>query len=411
MTQKRIAIIGAGAAGFFGAIECARMNPNVQVTIFEKSQKVLSKVKVSGGGRCNVTHSCFDVSQLVKNYPRGEKELRSVFNRFNCSDTIQWYKERGVELKTEDDGRMFPVTDNSATIVNCLQNAADEFGIQVSVGSGIKELVPGPDKRVTLVFDDGNEYPFDAVLVAAGGFPNQEGFRWLRKTGHTIVKPVPSLFTLNLTDKSITSLMGVSVPDAQVKIEGTKLSQSGPVLITHWGLSGPAVLKLSSFAARELADREYKFSVLVRWLKMSEDDLREQFKEWRVQFPKRSFLRLNEIDLPKRLWEYLLFRSHIDAETQIAQATKDQMNKLVQHLLYDKYDVTGKTTFKEEFVTCGGISLREIDFRTMESKLVQNLFFAGEVLDIDAITGGFNFQAAWSTGYVAGHTIGERLVS
>lgn len=411
MTQKRIAIIGAGAAGFFGAIECARMNPNVQVTIFEKSQKVLSKVKVSGGGRCNVTHSCFDVSQLVKNYPRGEKELRSVFNRFNCSDTIQWYKERGVELKTEDDGRMFPITDNSATIVNCLQNAADEFGIQVSVGSGIKELVPGPDKRVTLVFDDGNEYAFDAVLVAAGGFPNQEGFRWLRKTGHTIVKPVPSLFTLNLTDKSITSLMGVSVPDAQVKIEGTKLSQSGPVLITHWGLSGPAVLKLSSFAARELADREYKFSVLVRWLKMSEDDLREQFKEWRVQFPKRSFLRLNEIDLPKRLWEYLLFRSHIDAETQIAQATKDQMNKLVQHLLYDKYDVTGKTTFKEEFVTCGGISLREIDFRTMESKLVPNLFFAGEVLDIDAITGGFNFQAAWSTGYVAGHTIGERLVS
>lgn len=411
MTQKRIAIIGAGAAGFFGAIECARMNPNVQVTIFEKSQKVLSKVKVSGGGRCNVTHSCFDVSQLVKNYPRGEKELRSVFNRFNCSDTIQWYKERGVELKTEDDGRMFPITDNSATIVNCLQNAADEFGIQVSVGSGIKELVPGPDKRVTLVFDDGNEYPFDAVLVAAGGFPNQEGFRWLRKTGHTIVKPVPSLFTLNLTDKSITSLMGVSVPDAQVKIEGTKLSQSGPVLITHWGLSGPAVLKLSSFAARELADREYKFSVLVRWLNMSEDELRGQFKEWRVQFPKRSFLRLNEIDLPKRLWEYLLFRSHIDAETQIAQATKDQMNKLVQHLLYDKYDVTGKTTFKEEFVTCGGISLREIDFRTMESKLVPNLFFAGEVLDIDAITGGFNFQAAWSTGYVAGHTIGERLVS
>ena len=411
MTQKRIAIIGAGAAGFFGAIECARMNPNVQVTIFEKSQKVLSKVKVSGGGRCNVTHSCFDVSQLVKNYPRGEKELRSVFNRFNCSDTIQWYKERGVELKTEDDGRMFPITDNSATIVNCLQNAADEFGIQVSVGSGIKELVPGPDKRVTLVFDDGNEYAFDAVLVAAGGFPNQEGFRWLRKTGHTIVKPVPSLFTLNLTDKSITSLMGVSVPDAQVKIEGTKLSQSGPVLITHWGLSGPAVLKLSSFAARELADREYKFSVLVRWLNMSEDELREQFKEWRVQFPKRSFLRLNEIDLPKRLWEYLLFRSHIDAETQIAQATKDQMNKLVQHLLYDKYDVSGKTTFKEEFVTCGGISLREIDFRTMESKLVPNLFFAGEVLDIDAITGGFNFQAAWSTGYVAGHTIGERLVS
>lgn len=405
--RKKIAVIGAGAAGFFGAIRIKSLLTDSNVIVFEKTNKMLAKVKVSGGGRCNVTHNCFEVSKLIKNYPRGGKELRSAFMQFGPADTINWFKERGVEIKAEADGRMFPVTDNSQTIIDCFYDEAEKLGIEFSLGTAIKS-VQGKDGKVELQFEDGSTDVFDAVLIATGGHHNKEGFRWLSATHHSIVDPVPSLFTFNFKDKTISALMGVSVADAQVKIVGTKLEYAGPLLITHWGISGPAVLKLSSFAARMLADMKYQFTVSVNWLNKKEDEVRNHILQLKQKFPKRTLYRLNEIELPKRLWEFILYKLQIDGEQMIGNISKDNLNRIVNTLVNDQYDVSGKTTFKEEFVTCGGIDLKEIDFRTMESKLVPNLFFAGEVLDIDAITGGFNFQAAWTTGYLAGTEIGRR---
>lgn len=383
--------------------------PHATVIVFEKSNKMLAKVKVSGGGRCNVTHSCFEVSKLIRNYPRGSKELRSAFMQFNCTDTVNWFFDRGVELKTEGDGRMFPVTNNSQTIIDCLMDEAEKLGVQFSLGSNIKK-VAGKNGQIELVFDNDESEIFDAVLIATGGHPNKTGFNWLSATNHSIVDPVPSLFTFNFRDKTISALMGVSVPDAQVKIVGTKLEYSGPLLITHWGISGPAVLKLSSFAARQLAEMKYEFSVSVNWINKKENEVRDLIMNVKSKYPKRTLFRLSEIELPKRLWEYILYKLKIDGEQIIGNISKDTMNRIVNTIVNDQYEVKGKTTFKEEFVTCGGIELSEVDFRTMESKLVPNLFFAGEVLDIDAITGGFNFQAAWTTGYIAGTTIGNRFV-
>jgi len=407
--RKKIAVIGAGAAGFFGAIRMKSLLPHATVIVFEKSNKMLAKVKVSGGGRCNVTHSCFEVSQLIKNYPRGSKELRQAFMQFACGDTVNWFFDRGVELKTESDGRMFPVTNDSQTIIDCLMDEAETSGVQFSLGSNIKKIA-GKNNQIELTFDNDDSELFDAVLIATGGHPNKSGFNWMSSTNHSIVDPVPSLFTFNFRDKTISALMGISVPVAQVKIVGTKLEYSGPLLITHWGISGPAVLKLSSFAARQLAAMKYEFSVAVNWINKKEGDVRDLILQVKAKYPKRTLFRLNEIELPKRLWEYILYKLKIDGEQIIGNISKDTLNRIVNTLVNDQYEVKGKTTFKEEFVTCGGIDLSEVDFKTMESKLIPNLFFAGEVLDIDAITGGFNFQAAWTTGYIAGTTIGKRFV-
>ena len=407
--RKKIAVIGAGAAGFFGAIRMKSLLPHATVIVFEKSNKMLAKVKVSGGGRCNVTHSCFEVSQLIKNYPRGSKELRQAFMQFACGDTVNWFFDRGVELKTESDGRMFPVTNDSQTIIDCLMDEAETSGVQFSLGSNIKKIA-GKNNQIELTFDNDDSELFDAVLIATGGHPNKSGFNWMSSTNHSIVDPVPSLFTFNFRDKTISALMGISVPVAQVKIVGTKLEYSGPLLITHWGISGPAVLKLSSFAARQLAAMKYEFSVAVNWINKKEGDVRDLILQVKSKYPKRTLFRLNEIELPKRLWEYILYKLKIDGEQIIGNISKDTLNRIVNTLVNDQYEVKGKTTFKEEFVTCGGIDLSEVDFKTMESKLIPNLFFAGEVLDIDAITGGFNFQAAWTTGYIAGTTIGKRFV-
>lgn len=407
--RKKIAVIGAGAAGFFGAIRMKSLLPHATVIVFEKSNKMLAKVKVSGGGRCNVTHSCFEVSQLIKNYPRGSKELRQAFMQFACGDTVNWFFDRGVELKTESDGRMFPVTNDSQTIIDCLMEEAETSGVQFSLGSNIKKIA-GKNNQIELTFDNDDSELFDAVLIATGGHPNKSGFNWMFSTNHSIVDPVPSLFTFNFRDKTISALMGISVPVAQVKIVGTKLEYSGPLLITHWGISGPAVLKLSSFAARQLAAMKYEFSVAVNWINKKEGDVRDLILQVKSKYPKRTLFRLNEIELPKRLWEYILYKLKIDGEQIIGNISKDTLNRIVNTLVNDQYEVKGKTTFKEEFVTCGGIDLSEVDFKTMESKLIPNLFFAGEVLDIDAITGGFNFQAAWTTGYIAGTTIGKRFV-
>ncbi len=408
--RKNIAVIGAGAAGFFGAIRMKSLLPDANVIVYEKSNKMLAKVKVSGGGRCNLTHACFEVSKLVKNYPRGSKELRSAFMQFACTDTVNWFNDRGVELKIESDGRMFPVSNNSQTIIDCLMDEAERCEVEFSLGTSIKKVI-GKDGQVELLFDNDSTKDFDAVLIATGGHPNKEGFKWLSSTNHAIVEPVPSLFTFNFKDKTISALMGVSVPDAQVKIVGTKLEYNGPLLITHWGISGPAVLKLSSFAARQLAEMKYEFTTSVNWLNRKEGEVRELILQVKKQFPKRTLFRVNEIELPKRLWEYILFKLKIDGEQIIGNISKDSLNRIVNTLINDQYEVKGKTTFKEEFVTCGGIDLKEIDFKTMESKLVSNLFFAGEVMDVDAITGGFNFQAAWTTGFIAGTEIGKRFAT
>ena len=406
--KVNIVIIGGGAAGFFGALRAKFLLPDAHVVIFEKSNKLLAKVKVSGGGRCNVTHHCFEISKLLKNYPRGEKDLRQAFNQFACKDTVSWFEDRGVSIKVEEDGRMFPTSNNSQSIIDCLLSEAEDLGVEIYTSTNVQK-VSAIKEKIEITFDNERKEIFDAVLIATGGHPSVASYKWLSELKHQIISPLPSLFTFNLKEKNICSLMGISVHEAQAKIVGTKFVQSGPLLITHWGFSGPAILKLSAFAARELATKNYEFTVAINWLNKLEEDIRSILNTLKSQFPKRTLARSNEFNLPKRLWDFLLLKVKIDQEQVIGQLAKDSLNRLVNVLVNDQYEVRGKTTFKEEFVTCGGIDTAEIDFLTMESKLVPNVFFGGEVLNIDAITGGFNFQAAWTAGYVAGTTIGKRF--
>jgi len=400
----KIVIIGGGAAGFFAAINTAEFNPKAKITLIEKSNKLLQKVLVSGGGRCNVTHACFDNGLLVKSYPRGEKELRSAFAKFTTTDTIEWFKKRGVILKTEEDGRMFPITDDSETIANCLLSEAERLGIEIKLQVTVKEIIPG-EKGFNLNTDKG-EISSDKLVIATGGNPKSDSYNWLRNIGHTIVPPVPSLFTFNIQHKELTKLMGISVPNARIRVAGSKLQTEGPLLITHWGLSGPAILKASAWGARLLNEKDYDFTILVNWLyKYQEDDLREELLFQKENLAPKLVVNTNPLQLPKRLWEYFLQKANISETTRWADANKKQLNTLVQILLRDEYQVKGKTTFKEEFVTCGGVSLKEIDFATMQSKKVPGLYFSGEVLDIDGITGGFNFQSAWTTGWLAARDI------
>ncbi|MEY4595238.1 MAG: hypothetical protein RIQ47_1648 [Bacteroidota bacterium] len=401
----RIAIIGGGAAGFFAAIAAKEAAPEHEVVLIEATSKVLSKVRISGGGRCNVTHACFDARELVQYYPRGGKELRQAFSRFMPGDTISWFEERGVDLKTEEDGRMFPVSDDSTSIVDCLMSSAQEAGVMLRLSTSVRAIHPKNDKFILSLSND-NELIAHRLLIATGGSPKLEGFDWIASLGHTIVPPVPSLFTFNIPKDPITQLMGVSVENAFVQISASNFSAKGPLLITHWGLSGPAVLKLSSLAARWLAEKNYNFEVIVNWMgEADSSDFSAWVGEQRKERTTTKVLTTPPQGISKRLWEFLLHRAGIRADINWSDLRRDESDSLQRTVLSDCYSVKGKTTFKEEFVTCGGVSLKEIDFKTMQSKIIPHLFFAGEVLDIDAVTGGFNFQAAWTTGFIAGNAM------
>ena len=396
----KIAIIGGGAAAFFAAINTKENFPDSEVFLFEKTTKLLSKVLVSGGGRCNVTNSETSISSFSKCYPRGEKQLKKLFGTFNNQNTIKWFESRGVELVAEQDGRMFPKSNTSQTIYDLFVSESERLGIKIQLKSGVN-FIKKEGEKINLEVN-GQNLLFDKVIVCTGGSPKLEGFNWIKTLGHTIENPVPSLFTFNIPNEKITKLMGLSVPNAIVSIQGTKLKNHGALLITHWGMSGPAVLKLSSFGARLLAERKYNFNINISWCGESNfEGVKEYFISVIKENPKKKLFNIRPFNFPKRLWSYLLERSEISEEKPWVELGKKQINKLVQTICNDTYSVNGKTTFKEEFVTCGGIGLESINMKTMESKHIKNLYFAGEILDIDGITGGFNFQAAWTTAFIS----------
>lgn len=399
----RIAVIGGGAAGFFAAISAKENHPNSHVTIFEKSQKVLSKVKVSGGGRCNVTNGTTSISELAKGYPRGEKQLKKAFTVFNTTHTRVWFESRGVELYTQDDNRVFPKSNDSQTIIDCLFRETKRLGIDVQLGAGMSSIESVNDQLELKFQGETKPRTFDKVIVATGGSPNRKAFDWLEQLGHKIEEPVPSLFTFNMPTETVKELMGVVAENAMVGIQGTKLKSQGPLLITHWGMSGPAILKLSAFGARILNGMNYNFKIQVNWAgEVNNEVVANQLLEIAETNPNKLMQNVKPYGLPERLWLFLLERSDIPPTKKWNELGKKDSNKLVNTLTNDEYKVSGKTTFKEEFVTCGGISLESVNFNTMESRVVPNLYFAGEVLNIDGITGGYNFQAAWTTGFLAG---------
>ncbi|MFI5149604.1 MAG: NAD(P)/FAD-dependent oxidoreductase [Bacteroidia bacterium] len=398
---KRALIIGGGAAGFFAAVNLKEQAPEMEVCILEKTQKFLSKVRVSGGGRCNVTHACFENSLLTGYYPRGSKELRGAFSRFNTGDTVEWFRERGVTLKTEEDGRMFPESNQSDTIINCLQGLADKLGVRIRTGSEVKNIKV-LSSGFELALASGTSLNADFILIASGGSPKAEAYQWLKELGHTIQTPVPSLFTFNVPGNDLHNLMGLSVPDARISIENLNRISSGPLLITHWGFSGPAILKLSAWAARDLHALNYKFSIRISWIgDHTGDEIQTNLFKYRKEWNNKLVFNHPLYNMPKRLWEYLVEQSGIIPGLKWAEMTNINLQALKDRLCMDRYLVQGKTTFKEEFVTCGGVDLKEVDFRTMESRICPGLYFAGEVLDIDGVTGGFNFQSAWTTAWIS----------
>lgn len=399
-----VAIIGGGAAGFFAAIAVKEKHPGAHVVIYEKSPKVLSKVKISGGGRCNVTNAVSHISELIKAYPRGGNSLKKLFHRFSNRDTMQWFESRCVPLVTQEDGCVFPAAQDSRMIINCFLNEVRRLGVEIQTSSGISELV-SKNIKWKLVFQqkDRESLEYDKVIVTTGGCARLEGFDWLRKTGHRIEPPMPSLFTFNMPDTPVTRLMGVVVEDVEISLERSRFSSSGAVLITHWGMSGPAVLKLSSFAARELNKRNYEFNIYVNWLgRISRDEAFFLLEEVAVKHSKKMIGNYRPFALPERLWIFLIEKCGFPGNKKWAEIGKKGLNRLLETLVHDCYPVTGKSTFRDEFVTCGGINLKDMDMKTMQSKVAPNLYFAGEVLDVDAITGGFNLQAAWTTGFIAG---------
>jgi predicted Rossmann fold flavoprotein len=444
----KIIVIGGGAAGFFSAITCAETYPQARVTLLEAGRQLLAKVRISGGGRCNVTHACFDPGVLVQNYPRGGKALRSAFTRFQPRDTVEWFASHAVKLKTEADGRMFPVTDDSATIVNCLIRVAEDAGVKIITGDAVvsvnklitelavesnnssnsfpdstweyssrssvstvanaadKLSISSPNSAFEIVLKSGEKLQCDRLILATGSNPS--AFKWAKDLGHTIEPPVPSLFTFNVSDRRIQDLAGVSVANAKVKLPGAKLEQSGPLLITHWGLSGPAVLKLSAWGARFLHDRHYQTSVIINWLpQYNPEVLRQQLLGVKSQLSQRLVFSSCPFPIPRRLWERLTSAIGIDESKRWADIPNKTLDKLLKELVQGEYQISGKGAFKEEFVTCGGVNLKEVDFKTMESRRCPGLYFAGEILDIDGVTGGFNFQSAWTTAWLAGIAIGN----
>lgn len=395
-----IVIVGGGAAGFFTAINIAEKNPKLKIAILERGKEVLSKVRVSGGGRCNVTHACFIPNDLVKFYPRGEKELRGPFHQFCSGDTIEWFEKHGVELKIEDDGRMFPVTDSSQTIIDCFLNATRKLKIEVLKSQSLQSIFKG--ENYWKLETNQQSFKCEKLIMTTGS--NPKIWEMMQSLGHSIVEPVPSLFTFNIKDNRIKDLMGVSAL-ASVKVKDSKLKASGPLLITHWGMSGPGILRLSAWGARELAAKNYQFTLQVNWLNdLDFETVLDDLKVIKEENSKKLVSKFCPFDFPKRLWESLLYASAISADTKWADVSKKQITDLVNQLTNGQFQVNGKSTFKEEFVTAGGIDLKEINFKTMESKLHPNLFFAGEILNIDAITGGFNFQNAWTGGFLISQT-------
>lgn len=396
-----VIIAGGGAAGFFTAINIAESNPKLKIAILERGKEVLSKVRISGGGRCNVTHACFIPNDLVKFYPRGEKELKGPFNRFCSGDTIEWFDRHGVELKIEEDGRMFPVTDSSQTIIDCFLNATKKLGIQVLTGQSIQSLYDAENHWK--IETQTETYLAEKLVMATGSNPKM--WDMMAELGHTIIPPVPSLFTFNIKDTRIKDLMGVSAM-ASVKVKGTKLEASGPLLITHWGMSGPGILRLSAWGARELFAKNYQFVLQVNWLNdMDFEDCEETLKELKQEQAKKTVAKQSPFDFPNRLWQSLVNAAGIAAETRWADLSKNQLQALANQLVNGEFNVNGKSTFKEEFVTAGGVDLKEVNFKTMQSKFHENLYFAGEILNIDAITGGFNFQNAWTGGFIVAEDI------
>ena len=403
--SKHLVVIGGGAAGFFCAVNAARMNPALKVTIIEKTNKLLSKVKVSGGGRCNVTHACFDIAEMSKRYPRGQNFVKKTFHQFFTTDTINWFEERAVKLKTEEDGRMFPVSDSSQTIIDCLLKEVTRYKVNIQLKSEVRSMKY--ENEIFLIeLSDFRLLTSDFVCIASGGYPKSEMFDWLKELGHTIEEPVPSLFTFNLPGHPITKMMGISVEKAKVKIKNEKLEEEGPLLITHWGLSGPAVLRLSAWGARQLAICSWQFTIAVNWLpEFNEQSLREKFLQVRNTNASQKIFGKNVFGLPNRLWDFLAEQAGVTNEMRWADLPTPIQNKFIKNLYSYECEVKGKTTFKEEFVTAGGIKLSEVDANTMMSKKVPDLFFAGEVLDVDGITGGFNFQQAWTSGWIAAKSI------
>jgi len=405
MNPYNVIIIGGGAAGFFAAINIAEQNPNLKVAILERGKEGLQKVKVSGGGRCNVTHAEFIPSELVQNYPRGEKELLGPFHQFMTGDTIDWFEKRGVALKIEDDGRMFPITNSSQTIIDCFLNEAKKHKVEILYNHTVISISPRAHSRDFYVKTKTDEFSTEKLLIATGS--NPKIWKLLEGLNHTISQPIPSLFTFNINDKRIKNIPGVVAQNVDVKVVDSNLESEGPLLITHVGMSAPAILKLSAFGALELAKRDYKFSIEVNFIKQPFENCLESLKALKQALNKKKVFNFSSFNLPKRLWQQLVLASHITDAITWADLNKNQLDALALQLTKAVFKVDGKSTFKEEFVTAGGINLKEVNFKTFESKLHKNLYFAGEVLNIDAITGGFNFQNAWTGAYIAAKSISK----
>ena len=419
MEKKKIVVIGGGAAGFFSAIQIAELHPHWDISILEKSSKILSKVKVSGGGRCNVTHACPDIELLLKKYPRGARFLKKAFYQFATKNTISWFAKNGVTLHTEKDGRMFPTTNNSETIIECLLNKVKEYKIQVLLNHEVVEIVNqnsnvhanaaiDTTKNFIITLSNNTKINADAICMATGGMLKASSFEWLIRLGHSIIEPVPSLFTFNTSDKSITHLMGVAVDNASIQWAGNKHIEQGPLLITHWGISGPAAIKLSAWCAREMAAVNYEGQIIINWIPTyTEQSLRMEWINLRLELGRKEMGGKNPFNLPNRLWHYFLQVAEISTSLKWADLKSTQQQILIQQLVRTTLPIKGKTTFKEEFVTCGGVDLSDIDATTMESKLIPGLHFAGEMMDVDGITGGFNFQHAWTSGWIAAQHMGQ----
>jgi predicted Rossmann fold flavoprotein len=402
--MSKVIIIGGGAAGYFTAINAKENNPNLDITILEKGKDVLQKVKISGGGRCNVTHACFTPKELIAFYPRGKKELLGPFHQFMTGDTFEWFENRGVPLKIEGDNRVFPEANTSQAIIDCFQEAVDKLEIKVLTNHGVNSVYQQENQWV--INTKQQDFIADKVVVAAGS--SKKVWELCKTLDHTIINPVPSLFTFNINDKRLVDLLGISVPNATVTIVGTKLEASGPLLITHWGMSGPAVLKLSAFGARILADKNYQYNVEVNWLSRSTDKVLNVLLNLKKKEPRKTvILKSPFTEISKRLWERFVLFSGITKNQNWADLKNTQLEKLATELTKGIYNANGRTTFKDEFVTAGGVDLKEINFKRFESKQHENLFFVGEVLNIDAVTGGFNFQNAWTGGYICANALAE----
>jgi predicted Rossmann fold flavoprotein len=401
-------VAGGGAAGFFTAVECASQMPGLKIIILEKTTKLLSKVRVSGGGRCNVTHNCFEPTPLSKHYPRGQKELKQLFRVFHASDTVEWFRKRGVKLVAEDDGRMFPTTNTSETIISCFLSESERHGISIEMSADVVGASRSQD-HIHVQCRNGKKYAGRNLLIAMGGHPQRDAYQWISSLGHVVTPLIPSLFTFNDPSREFVDLMGVSVQEALVRIVGTKLSSRGPVLLTHWGLSGPAIIRLSSWAAQHLHDVKYEFEIHVNWTgDATEETLRKLFQKKNREEGSKKINSNPLFSIPQRLWDKLCGKAGINTTTTWAEAQAKSVNRLIEFLVRCPFHIRGKTTFKEEFVTCGGVTLDEIDLTKMQSKLVPGIYFAGEVLNVDGETGGFNFQSAWTTAFIAAHSIAGR---